>query len=210
MESVIEQAEALAWMDAHPAPAEASVITSLPDVSELPELGFEGWRAWFVGAAERVLRWVPPSGLALFYQSDVRRSGGVLVEKSHLVLRASDEAGAYPLFHTIVCRKPPGTIAFGRPSYSHLLAFAKTPLRVTHPPPDVLVDAGEMSWSRAMGTHACRVACRFVAENTATKLIVDPFCGRGSVLRVAKAMGFAVHGVDLSAKRCKAARAALR
>jgi hypothetical protein len=44
-------AEALAWMDATPAPAHTSVVTSLPDVSELPALGFEGWRAWFVGAA---------------------------------------------------------------------------------------------------------------------------------------------------------------
>jgi hypothetical protein len=37
--------------------------------------------------------------------------------------------------------------------------------------------------------------------------VVDPFCGRGTVLAVANAMGFDAIGVDLSAKRCRAARA---
>jgi hypothetical protein len=43
----IIQAEALAWMAENPAPPGTSVITSLPDVSEVPERGFEGWKAWF-------------------------------------------------------------------------------------------------------------------------------------------------------------------
>jgi tRNA G10 N-methylase Trm11 len=64
-----------------------------------------------------------------------------------------------------------------------------------------------MPWSRAMGVEACRVALRFVREETATRLVVDPFCGRGTVLAVANAMGFDALGIDLGAKRCKAARA---
>jgi hypothetical protein len=65
------QAEALAWMDANPARDDVSVVTSLPDVSELP-LDLVAWRAWFVGAVARVVRWVPAAGIAVFYQSDVR------------------------------------------------------------------------------------------------------------------------------------------
>jgi tRNA G10 N-methylase Trm11 len=38
-------------------------------------------------------------------------------------------------------------------------------------------------------------------------VVVDPFCGRGTVLAVANAMGFDALGVDLGAKRCRAARA---
>ena len=57
-----------------------------------------------------------------------------------------------------------------------------------------------------MGETACRVACRFLRDETSTKTIVDPFCGEGSVLAVANALGFAALGIDLSAKRCKAAR----
>jgi hypothetical protein len=201
----ILQDEALAWMAANPAEPNVSVVTSLPDVSEL-QLDFDGWRTWFIDAARAVLRWVPPSGLAIFYQSDIRIRG-VWVDKSYLVMRAAEEERADLVWHKIVCRKPPGTIALGRPSYSHMLCFTREPRALPlRPGPDVLPDAGRAPWSKAMGVTACRVACRFLREETSTRIVADPFCGRGTVLAVANAMGFDALGVDLSAKRCRAAR----
>ena len=55
----VVQAEALAWLDANPADGGASVVTSLPDVSELSDLDLDGWREWFVGAVRHIIRWVP-------------------------------------------------------------------------------------------------------------------------------------------------------
>jgi hypothetical protein len=200
------QAEALAWMDENPAREGMSVVTSLPDVSEL-SLDLASWRAWFVGAVARVVRWVPGAGIAIFYQSDVR-AFGEWIDKGYLVMRGAEEAGARVIWHKIVCRKPVGTIARGRPSYSHMIAVSVMPRApAERPGPDVLPDAGLMPWSRAMGVAACRVACLFLRDETSTRTVVDPFCGRGTVLAVANAMGFDAIGVDLSAKRCRAARA---
>jgi hypothetical protein len=203
----IEQADAFAWLDANPPDAHASVVTSLPDLSELP-LDLDAWRAWFMDAVRRVVRWTPEAGVAIFYQSDIRHEGA-LVDKGHLVMRGADEERAHVLWHKIVCRKPPGTIAPGRPSYSHMIAVTRAApphAAMRHPGPDVLPDAGRMTWSRGMGLEACRVACRFLRDETKTRVVVDPFCGRGSVLAVANAMGFDAIGVDLGAKRCQAAR----
>jgi len=202
----IIQADALAWMNANAPDPLASVVTSLPDVSEL-SLDLDAWRAWFVDAARRVIRWVPETGVAIFYQSDIRHLGA-WIDKGYLVMRAAEDERATLLWHKIVCRHPPGTIALGRPSYSHMMCVtrgARGPLR--RPGPDVLADAGFAPWSRAMGVAACRVACRFLREETATRIVVDPFCGRGTVLAVANQMGFDALGVDISAKRCRAARA---
>ncbi|MBS2019280.1 MAG: SAM-dependent methyltransferase [Deltaproteobacteria bacterium] len=200
-------AEALAWVAANEPPPHASVVTSLPDVSEIPSLDFPAWRAWFVRAAREMIRWTPPEGVTIFFQSDIRR-GGTIVDKGYLVSRAAEEEGVDLLFHKVVCRKPPGTIAFGRPSWSHMLAFSKTERPAPrHPGPDVLPSAGTMPWSRAMGVEACRVACRYLVEETATRVVVDPFCGLGTVLAVANQLGLDAIGVDLSAKRCKKARA---
>jgi len=117
------------------------------------------------------------------------------------------EAGSI-VWHKIVCRRPPGTVAVGRPSYSHMICAARSPRALPRRPgPDVLPDAGYMSWSRAMGIQACRVACRFLLDETDTRVVVDPFCGRGTVLAVANAMGLDAIGVDTGAKRCRAARA---
>jgi hypothetical protein len=203
----IVHAEALAWLDANPAAPCTSIVTSLPDVSEVPALGFDAWRAWFVRAARHVVRWVPDDSVAIFFQSDIRHAG-VWVDKGYLVVRAAEEERASLLWHKIVCRKPPGTIAHGRASYSHMLCVTRgaPPATVRHPGPDVLPDAGFMPWSRAMGEAACRAACRFLREETRTRTVVDPFCGSGTALAVANAMGFDAVGIDLSVRRCKAAR----
>jgi hypothetical protein len=203
------QAEALSFLRANAAEPGTSVVTSLPDLSELSSLDLEGWRTWFIEAVRRVVAWVPEDGVAIFFQSDIRFHGR-LIDKGHLTAQGADAEGAATLWHKIVCRRPPGTPAFGRPTYSHMICVQRglakrAPIR--HPGPDVIPDAGFMPWSRAMGVEACRVALRFVRQETATRLVVDPFCGHGTVLAVANAMGFEALGIDIGAKRCKAARA---
>ena len=205
----VVQTEALAFLAANPADPGTSVITSLPDLSELSGLDLDAWRAWFVGAVRRVIAWVPEGGVAIFFQSDIRYEGR-LIDKGCLVAQGAEAERASTLWHKIVCRKPPGTLAFGRPSYSHMICVERgqaSRASFKHPGPDVIADAGFMPWTRAMGVEACRVALRFVREETETRLVVDPFCGHGTVLAVANSMGFDALGIDLGEKRCKLARA---
>jgi hypothetical protein len=202
----VHHAEALAWLRARGPLVGASVITSLPDVSEVPSLGFDGWRAWFEDAAALTMEHVADDAVAIFFQSDIRHRG-LWVDKGHLILRAADRAQAAVLFHKIVCRRPAGTLTRGRASYSHLIGVSRG-LRpnLRHATPDVLPAAGDMPSKKSMGVLACVDACRFILAETETRIVVDPFCGAGTVLAVANALGLDAIGVDLSLRQCRTAR----
>jgi hypothetical protein len=203
---VVHHAEAIAWLRARGRLDGCSVVTSLPDVSEIPALDLAAWTRWFEDAAALVVGAVPDEGVAIFFQSDIKRAGA-WIDKGALVQRAADAAGTRLLFHKIVCRKPPGAVTFGRASYSHLLGYSRgarpRPERATA---DVLPDAGFQPGTKSMGAKACLDACRFVLRETPTRTIVDPFCGYGTALAVANALGLNAIGVDLSARMCKKAR----
>jgi hypothetical protein len=203
---VVHHDDAIAWLIAQGRLEGSSIITSLPDLSELPALGFAGWRRWFEDAAALAMQSVGDDGVAIFFQSDIRYEG-LWVDKGALVTAAAARAGARPLFHKIVCRKRPGTITRGRASYSHLLGFSRA-LRpsAANATADVLPDAGFAPGTKAMGVNACVDACRFILAETDSRTVVDPFCGFGTVLAVANALGLDAVGVDLSLRMCRKAR----
>ncbi len=198
--------DGVGWLRSEaPLPPDHAIATSLPDVSELPALGFDGWRRWFVETTELACRAVADAAPAIFFQTDVKREGA-WVDKAYLVQQGAERAGARLLWHKVVCRVPPGITTFGRPAYAHLLCFSRTlsldPGRST---PDVLPNLGAMPWPRAMGSAACDAVVRFLVAETSCRTVVDPFCGLGTLLAVANAAGLDAVGVELSPRR--AARA---
>jgi hypothetical protein len=204
-ERTVHCEDALDWLPRQGTMRGCSFITSLPDVSELP-LSLDAWKRWFVDAAKLVLAATPDDGVAIFFQTDIKKNG-VWIDKGYLCARAAEDAGAHCLFHKIVCRRAPGTVTFGRPAYSHLLAFSRgVRLDLSRASADVLERAGASPWTRGMGEEACRLACRFVLDSTTTRTIVDPFCGLGTVLGVANALGLSSIGVEISRKRSQKAR----
>lgn len=205
----VMRAETAHWLNDHLPKPHTSLITSLPDFSEVhPEGGFKNfaeWEAWFVDMVAKLLSWLPPDSHAIFFQSDVRYEDR-WVDKSYLLLKGAEQLKATLLWRKVICRHPPGTVSLGRPSFSHMLCFytGRAP-KIHRPGPDVLVSSGSKSWSRGMGDRAAHAACRFLAEESRTELIFNPFCGEGIVMAVANFWGFSAYGIDLSPKRCRKA-----
>ncbi len=203
---VVHQTDGVAWIAANPLPADHAVVTSLPDLSEVPSLGADGWRRWFVDAAALACRQVADEGVVVFFQTDVKREGR-WVDKGFLVSLGAEAAGSHLLWHKVVCRAPPATATPGRPGWAHLMCFSRAlRLDTAGSTADVLPRLGEMTWARAMGVEACEVTCRFLLERTVARTVVDPFCGVGTMLAVANAYGLDAVGVELSAKRAEQAR----
>lgn len=187
-------------------PADHAVVTSLPDHSEVPALGVDGWRRWFVETVARACGAVADDAVAIFFQTDVKHDGR-WIDKGHLVHAGADAAGSHLVWHKIACRVPPGTVTFGRPAYAHVMCVSRAmrlaPGRSTA---DVLPGLGEMTWSRTMGVDVCRAVAAWLVEHTATRVVVDPFCGVGTMLAAANEVGLDAVGVELSRRRAAKAR----
>jgi hypothetical protein len=181
-------------------------VTSLPDHSELPALGVDGWRRWFCDTVALACRAVADDAVAIFFQTDVKYDGR-WVDKGYLVQVGAERAGSHLLWHKIVCRAPAGAITFGRPAYAHMLCFSRgLRLAPAQASADVLPRLGEMTWSRAMGADACHAVCAFLIAHTRCRTVIDPFCGVGTMLAAAEAHGLDAIGVELSRRRARRAR----
>ncbi len=199
----IIRADVLEWLEGATLGAGQAIVASIPDAAELPNSAHEPWAAWFSRVAEEVFARAHEDSPLIFYQSDVRYAG-TWVDKSFLVQSAAKRHGASLLQHRIVCRRPAGTITFGRATYSHLLMFSKS-LRNSHRYgySDVIPDGGPSPWIRGIGLYACEAIVRMIRQESTCDTLVHLFSGKGLLLELARRSGLHAVGVDLSKKQCR-------
>lgn len=179
----------------------------MPDISEFPGLSLEQWQDWFTETARIILQSTPPEGVTIFYQSDIKLDGA-WIDKGYLVQKAAENLGHQQLWHKVILRAPMGVATFGRPSYSHMLCFSqKLRLNPQHSTADV-IERGEQLWERGMGWNAARMAAKFIKERTCSTVLINPFCGHGTMLVAAEEVGLDAIGIERSPKRAEKARLA--
>ncbi len=68
------------------------------------------------------------------------------------------------------------------------------------------MEQGKTVYKNGMSINAAAIAVRFAVERAHAKIILDPFCGRGTVLAVANALGCRSVGFDIDEGQCSYAR----
>ena len=66
-------------------------------------------------------------------------------------------------------------------------------------------NAGEMIYKNAMGFDAVVSCIKYLRGQKIEGVIVDPFCGQGSVLKIANDCGYSSIGVDILEEQTKIA-----
>jgi len=196
--------DAIPWLRARAPIAGASVLTSMPDETDLFTVERSQWERWFIDAAELCVRAADPRGLAVFFQTDTK-GGGRWLDKAGLVREGAIRANARCVFHWVVLGDEGAPRS--RAGYSHLIGYSiEAALDLSRPTRDV-IPAGESTWTRGMSVTAGRAACEAIIELTPTRTVIDPFCGHGTALAVANALGLDAIGVEYAQRRAKRARA---
>lgn len=197
--------DATSWLEKNTIQENSSLVASLPDISEFPSYSLESWKDWFVKTATLVLSKTPKTGVAIFYQSDIKKDGQ-WIDKGYLCQKAAELEGSHLLWHKVACRVKAGQTTFSRCSYSHILCFSKElRMDISKSSADVIPEIGEKTWPRGMGLEAALMIANFIAQQTSSKTVINPFCGRGSMLAAANAVGLAALGIERSPKRAKSA-----
>lgn len=174
-----------------------AIVTSLPDANEL------GWAIvryapWFRQAATLCLEHVKDSGVCVFYQTDRRHAGHVL-SKAAMLIETARATGSRMLWHKIVLRRRPGAADLYRPGYSHLLAFSRR-MKAGQATPDVFEPDASLH-RNGMHLNATRWVVQYTARHAGSDLLIDPFCGEGTVLALAEQYFDRVIGIDAN-RRC--------
>ncbi|MBC7427761.1 MAG: SAM-dependent methyltransferase [Bacteriovorax sp.] len=202
-------ADALVWLESQSKEslAGSSLVASMPDISEFTNFSLAQWKEWFTNTAALIMSRTPDDGVVVFYQSDIKYEGE-WVDKAYLVQKAAEQEGLALLWHKIVCRVDPGVATFGKPAYSHIICFSKN-IRLhdmSRSTTDVIPELGEKTWVRGMGLENCLMIANFIATQTKSTTVVQPFCGEGSLLAAAAKKGLHGIGIERSPKRAEKAR----
>lgn len=179
-----------------------AIITSLPDMAEL-DFELELWEAWIRATCELLMENIADDGVIFFYQTN-RKLDGRVIDKKYLISSVFLENGFREVLAKIVLKQKPETVNFFRPTYTNLFAFSKK-LKAGKPTPDV-IHAGKMLYKNAMGFDAVELCLDYIANKVDTNRIFDPFCGMGSVLKLANERGFDSLGIDIDKKQCEYAK----
>lgn len=194
---LVFHADAVEWCREHP--EFGPVVTSPPDAHEVG-MDVEDWRPWFDEALAQCMTVTGERFPAVFYVTD-RRYVGEIVSKADLVFGATWDAGYRVLWHKIALRRDAGKIDLHRPTYSHMIAVGPPGTRGGKTSPDVF-NRGPVLYPNGMGAEAARVAVEFVAKYAKGVPVVNPYCGRGTVLRAANEVGLDAVGIDNDEEQC--------
>lgn len=169
------------------------IITSIPDFSEM-NMSLEDWIFFLDKTINLIIKSLSENGIAFFYQTD-RKYNGQIIDKKSLITKYFQENGYNTIFSKIVLKQSPETINLYRPTFSNLFGFSKK-IKTSKATPDVIFQ-GKMLYNNAMGYNACNSCIDFLKFKNINKTIVDPFCGQGSILKIAKDNGFNYIGCDI-------------
>jgi hypothetical protein len=193
-------ADSLDWLPANR--DQGSIVTSLPDASEIGIKDLDEYEKWVRRAAMECFLSASTDCPVIFVQTD-RRKGGRQFSKAKLLMNVADEQGWFLLWHKIELAAEVGKSNLYRPTFRNMLCFGKGKMSAGQATADVIPPSKRL-YEMAFGFEAAEVCVEFCKKFS--NRVLDPFCGHGTVLHVAEELGMDSVGVDIDPKVCEVAR----
>lgn len=193
-------ADSFEWMPANR--NQGSILTSLPDASEIGMDDLAEYDKWLRRAAAEIFATASEGCPVIFIQTD-RRKDGRQFSKANLLMNIAAELGWFLLWHKIELTAEVGKSNLYRPTFRNMVCFGRGKMSAGQATADV-VPKSKRLYDMAFGFDAARACLEFCKKFS--NRVLDPFCGYGTTLHVAEDLGMDSVGVDISPECCEVAR----
>lgn len=185
------------------------ITTTLTNINGL-ETKAKEYKKWFISTINLIFNLLEEGQCVIFTQTDgkiLSNEGNVIywMDKSYLCISEAEKYNCTLLWHKIAIDNE-AEVSSHRPCYTHLLCFGKSFTFHTSKflTPDV-IDRGLMTWEKATGLEACLLCIAFLRYVVNTSCVLNPFCGKGTILAVANYFGLQSIGIEVMPKRARKA-----
>jgi hypothetical protein len=146
-------ADSFEWLRANR--DQGSIITSLPDASEIGIEDLNEYEKWVRRAATECFASASTDCPVIFVQTDRRRKGKQF-SKAFLLMRVAESLGWHLVWHKIELTADVGTSNLYRPAFRNMLCFGRGKMTAGQATPDVVAKSKRL-YDMAFGFEAARV-----------------------------------------------------
>jgi hypothetical protein len=169
-----------------------AVCTGIADAAEIGAT-LEQWLDWCRECLGLAMALATPGCPVVMCLTD-RKADGQTYSKAEMVFAAGRACGYKLLWHKIAIRKGVGKTDLHRPGYTHMIAMGDATCKPGSATPDV-IEHGRLIYPNALGLTAAKLCVSYCLQSS--KVVVDPFCGRGTIPAMVSALGGHGIGVDI-------------
>jgi len=173
-------------------------FTGIPDIDEMGNISIEEYQHFIEKALKETNRIVRDEGFAVFCQTD-RKMNGTIFLKHYIILKVMLELGFIIKDYKILVKDSVDKINLYRLNYSHILIFSKNgKIPMEKRKGDYLKDLWVFELPKNKNFLPIEL-CNLVIKTLTQKgdFVVDPFAGRGTVLKSAKKLGRDYFGTEI-------------
>jgi len=174
------------------------VFIGMPDIEELGGISVDDYRVFIGRALVEIARIIKEKGFVIFCQTD-RKIGGTIFLKHCVIAEIMLKLGFIIKDYKILVKDSVDKINLFRLNYSHVLIFSREgKISAEKRRGEYLKDL----WVFPLPTNKNFFGeefCELVIKTFSNEgdLVVDPFAGRGTVLKVAKKLGRKYFGTEI-------------
>jgi len=191
--------DALKWLAHQKDNSLPDIVTGIPDLDEVG-MTHPKYLTFFKKSVNLIFQKLNPKSYAIFMITD-RKFNKHWIDKGFLIQESAQNNNIPLRWHKIILLRPVDSTHIQRPTYQHYLCFSKEsgPGEAT---PDVMF-CGKKVYKNASCPLATAHAINFLKLYSHFDTVIDPFVGRGTVLKEAQKRGLKGIGIDIDPKQCK-------